>query len=76
MGKRVILTYYQMKCGSFRVMRTDKVGEFFTYEKLPDSIKHKFFMFKGYSPNDDGLSDFTADFKIWNHELKKTTFII
>ena len=31
----------------------------------------RFHMFKGYEPNDDGLSDFTADFKTWSKELKK-----
>ena len=28
-------------------------------------------MFKGYEANDDGLSDFHADFKTWCNELKK-----
>jgi hypothetical protein len=51
-------------------MKSD-TDEMFTYERLPESVTHKFHMFKGYSACDDGLSDFSADFKTWCKELKK-----
>ena len=72
------ITYFQMKCGSFRVMKSDTLGgaqgdtdEMFTYERLPESVKNKYHVFKGYEASDDGLSDFHADFKVWCNELKK-----
>jgi hypothetical protein len=67
---KTYITYFQMKDGSFRVMKSD-TDEMFTYERLPESVKNKFHMFKGYEANDDGLSNFHTDFKTWCNELKK-----
>lgn len=68
---KTYITYYQMKCGSFRVMKSEIVNEMFTWERLPEHVTHKYHMFKGYEANDDGLRDFTNDFKGWVQELKK-----
>jgi len=72
MGKRIFMTYYELSNGSYRVMRTDKPKEFFTYEKLPITIQRRYHMFKGYEPSDQGLKQFTTDFKRWCKELNKT----
>jgi hypothetical protein len=54
-------------------MKSDMPGEFQTYDRLPLSHKnkHEFHLFKGYDANDDGLSDYSANFKTWCMELKK-----
>ena len=68
MGKEYI-TYYKLKCGSFRVMKSEN-NELCTYERLPDSVVRKYHVFKGYEANDDGLIQYTNDFKTWCKELK------
>ena len=72
MRKIIFMTYYELSNGSYRVMRTDKPKEFFTYEKLPITIQRRYHMFKGYEPSDQGLKQFTTDFKRWCKELNKT----
>jgi hypothetical protein len=69
---KTFIIYYQMKCGSFRVMQND-TNTLFTYQLLPDNIKNKFHMFKGYEASDEGLIKFMSDFKTWNNELKKNS---
>ena len=71
MGKTPYIIYYQMKCGLFRVIRSDKPKELLTYERLPDSIKHKYHAFKGYEASDQGLLKFGVDFRKYTRELNK-----
>ncbi len=69
MGKRNYITYFTLSNGSFRYMASDS-EEIGTYVTIPDNIKHKYTMFKGYDATDDGLILFTKDFERWNNELK------
>ena len=66
---KTFITYYTLASGSFRYI-TSNSDEINTYDKIPDTVTHKFFMFSGYEASDEGLVKFTADFKQWCHELK------
>lgn len=64
------IVYFKMVCGSFRCMN-NITTEFATYVRIPDTIKHKFELFKGYEPDDNGLIKYALDFKLWSDQLKK-----
>ena len=65
------ITYFTMANGSFRYMssNSDKIG---TYIRIPNTVKRKFSVFKGYAADDEGLREFTYDFRKWAQELKKS----
>ena len=67
MGKHYI-TYFTLSNGSFRYMDSDS-QEIGTYITIPDTIKHKYTVFKGYDATDEGLILFSQDFRKWNVEL-------
>jgi hypothetical protein len=65
------IIYYEKLSGGFRYFDTydNKIKE---CDTLPETVsRNRFFMFKGYEPNDESLLKFTDDFLGWVAELKE-----
>jgi hypothetical protein len=68
-SSKSVIFYYQNPDGIFRAFDTGS-DKFVDYKTLPDTdTRNRFYMFKGYEPNDEGLKKFKNDMLDWNDEL-------